>query len=187
MELFDKKYLHCIYSEEIDGKKCLLSDDLIDLIKNVNSGKAYDPNVILACGQVIRGDGPQITAVDGTTWIYAYYDHNYECKVAYNEGKEIEYSESGGLWYYTINPKWRDGVEYRIKPEELKCMTYRQLSEWLAHGKGQIMDEHNNLVCTSYGYMLKEENDRVPLNIKVRRWGDDEWHEATKEYLEGGR
>ena len=66
-------------------------------------------------------------------------------------------------------------------------MTYRQLSEWLMSGKGHIMDEHNSLVCTSYGYMLKEENDRVPLNIKVRRWGDDEWHEATKEYLVGVR
>lgn len=117
MELFDKKYLHCMWSEEIEGKECLLCDDLINLIGDINSGKAYDPCVILACGHVKRSDGVQITAADGTTWFYAYYDPNYKCKVAYYiERKQIEYREFT-TWHDATNPRWRDGVEYRVKPD----------------------------------------------------------------------
>lgn len=114
MELFNKKYLHCIWSEEIEGKECLLCGDLINLIRGINSGKVYDPRAIVACGHVKRSDGVQITAADGTTWVYAYYDPNYECKVAYNEGKQIEYRETT-IWRDTTRPRWRDGVEYRVK------------------------------------------------------------------------
>lgn len=73
---------------------------------------------------------------------------------------------------------------YLVEPPEEQMATYRELARWL-QGNGQYMAVYTSVVGTDYKYQLDEENNPVPLTLKVRRWGDTEWHAATKEYLEG--
>lgn len=186
MKLFDRKYLHCIWSEEIDGKECLISDNLSDLVKNVDNGKALDPDVIQARGRIKRSDGVRITDINGIPWVYAYYDPNYSVKVAYNEGKQIQAKSK----YHPM--PWADckeqfvfdaNYEYRVKPEEpeeFKRMTYRQLSEWLAKGNGQCKTYAVvSTACLAYDDFGKKDNREVSEDYKIRCWGSDEWIEPT--------
>lgn len=188
MKLFDRKYLHCMWSEKIDGKKCLLSDNLSDLIKDVNNGTAFDPEVILACGHVKRSDGVHIMAVDGTTWTYAYFDPNYECKVAYIKGMTVQVRMADGHWEDNPYPRWCDNDEYRVKLEEPvkpKRMTYRQLAEWLAKGNGQYTPLLNKcFISSSMDYDCKLDNDELIEGYKIRYWCSDEWIEPTYEIYE---
>ena len=70
---------------------------------------------------------------------------------------------------------------------ELKLMTNRQLAEVLAKGYGQVKlvsDEEDDCdeFCSSYetvwSYFEEEgadDNDMVPNNVRIRRWGSDKW------------
>ena len=79
-------------------------------------------------------------------------------------------------------------LAYFVEPPKKQMATCRELACWLAHDNGQCMDtRHTDIVFTGFAYHLKEDNNPVPAHMKVRRWGDDEWHEATKEYLVGVR
>lgn len=80
-------------------------------------------------------------------------------------------------------------LAYLVEPPKKQMATYRELAGWLAHNNGQCMDTRPNcltsdIVFTGFAYQLRDDNEHVPSYMKVRRWGDDEWHEVTKEYLE---
>lgn len=76
---------------------------------------------------------------------------------------------------------------YLVEPPDEPTVTNREFVEWLAKGKGQYTTKQLHMVSTNYMYELDKDNDLIPLSVKVRRWGDDEWHTATKEYLGEGK
>lgn len=78
-------------------------------------------------------------------------------------------------------------LAYLVEQPEKPTVTYRELACWLAQGNGQCMAVRTRVVGTDYKYELGEENNLVSLTMKVRRWDDNEWHIATKEYLEGDK
>ena len=67
-------------------------------------------------------------------------------------------------------------------PEEPKPRraTNRELSKWLAEGKGECKCS-NGYTDTAWNYEFYDET--VPDYAKVRRWDDTEWHEPTADYL----
>lgn len=99
-KLFDKKFVHFMWDDSLEGKELFLSNNIDSLICNVNSNNK----------EFCR----QITQVDFEDWTFAYYDPNYECKRAYNEGKQIQVKHA--KWIDVDEPKWFDDEEYRIKP-----------------------------------------------------------------------
>lgn len=106
MKLFDKKYVHFMWTNELKGKKGFVSQNIESLIHivNMNNKTALKP---LSKNLV-------------NTWTFVYYDPNYDCKVAYAEGKQIQYlNDLSSEWVNVIGePLWSDNVEYRIKPGE---------------------------------------------------------------------
>ena len=68
---------------------------------------------------------------------------------------------------------------------EKKYMTSRQLAELLAKGYGQVKlindeDDIETYIDTywTYGYPEADDDDLVPNNVRIRKWGEDKWTEA---------
>lgn len=64
---------------------------------------------------------------------------------------------------------------------ELKTVTNRELSRWLAEGKGEVMDQDG--LFTSWFYWKGKEDTPVKDSLYVRKWSETEWHAPTREYL----
>ena len=78
------------------------------------------------------------------------------------------------------NTTWRHCAEIPEVPES-ELVTYRELSRWLAEGKGNV--KYSNSVCTNWNYSIDNENKFLSENFSVRKWDDTEWHKPTREYL----
>lgn len=124
------------------------------------------------------------------SWQFAYYDPYYELRVAREQGKVIQrYWTSEQEWEEHIGDDFTDDISlYRIKPEEPeeKPITNRDLAQWLAEGYGQYMDVDFKVARTYYFYDCCEAlTDDAPINkdIRVRLWGDTEWHVPTRKYM----
>jgi hypothetical protein len=176
IELFDSKYVHFMWSDELEGKKGFLADNIDMLKHDVNSGQCrYN---------VSKSEYESIPFHAESDWKFFYYDPNYECKRAYSEGKQIQTKyKTGDEWKDVSNPGWYDYQDYRIKPEELKPrrMTYRQLAEWLAKGNGQYKVRLDSTLAYIYLTYRCEDTCEVPEDYLIRHWNSSEWIEPTFE------
>ena len=68
---------------------------------------------------------------------------------------------------------------------EVMCRraTNRELAKWLALGNGQYQVSGGIRIWTEHPYDIGQDDDACSKFIKVREWGDKEWHEPTWEYL----
>lgn len=60
--------------------------------------------------------------------------------------------------------------------------TNRELAKWLVLGNGQY-HTGGSRAWTEHNYIIEQDDDACPNIIKVRKWGDQEWHKPTREYL----
>lgn len=171
MELFDKKFVHFMWSNELAGKKCFVSYFINDLESMVNSkDKSYLDTVVFS-----EDKANPFRATTGK-YSFAYYDPNYECKLAYRKGKQIQY-RVGDTWLDCV-PDWNEDYEYRVKPEKRR-MSNRELAKWLSEGKGQLQ-LRSGAKTTFYSY-CGEDNAIIKEGWKLREWESDEWHEPEVE------
>ncbi len=83
-----------------------------------------------------------------------------------------------------------------IPETKTRRATNRELSRWLAEGKGDVLtlmqtaNRHSReMVETSWHYFSGESSEDVDYGFTgqrckgVRKWGDTEWHEPTAEYM----
>ena len=121
MELFDKKFVHFMWDDELEGKKGFFDDSINDLIDVVNDDPINNP-YNNGYGTVVKSnndDEPFLKKESDISWKFFYYDPNYECKKAYAEGKQIQlFNPDTGDWIDSDEPEWLDILKYRIKPEE---------------------------------------------------------------------
>ena len=68
--------------------------------------------------------------------------------------------------------------QYCAEIPETPRVTNRELSKWLAKGRGECRNQ-NGLVSNYCVYDETESDEAVPSYIRVRRWDDNEWHEPT--------
>ena len=119
-KLFDKRFVHFMWDDELKGKVCFAADNMEDLIFAVeNDGKcAIKTNSLRYNGNNVK---PFHAYVLGANCFYtfAYYDPNYEAKWAYyKEGKKVQVGDYIGNWADCHGePHWSDNCKYRIKPE----------------------------------------------------------------------
>lgn len=108
---------------------------------------------------------------------------------AFEKDIPIEYQYKGGDWAEASTPSWDLRLRYRVKPTHTKkvqhstCfmtskkrrMTNRELSKWLAEGKGQIIEGLSKFVRTTYVY---KDGDNTPCykDVMIRAWNETEWH-----------
>ena len=60
--------------------------------------------------------------------------------------------------------------------------TNRELAKWLVLGNGQYQVSGGR-IWTEHHYDIGQDDDACSNFIKVRKWGDKEWHKPTLEYL----
>lgn len=185
-ELFDKKYVHFMWEDELEGKEGFFSDSVENLQSCVILN--HEPAFGTVRGKSNVFDFPFLREGEVAICKYRffYYDPNYKCKRAYAEGKQIQFKNIIGNWEDIDCPKWNKGMEYRIKPEEPKSrrMTYRELAEWLAKGNGEHTTTLSDEVVTRITYYKNSVNEEVIDVCKIRRWGSDEWIEPTVDVYE---
>lgn len=128
MELFDKKFVHFMWDDELEGKKCFVSDYVDDLKGFVEHDRGDMCFEVVGKGtanypfEVLHND-------THNSYQFAYYDPNYEVKKAFNEGKKIEFChrDAHNYWMDATTPTWRVDCEYRVKEEE------RGKGKWIAY------------------------------------------------------
>ena len=186
MPKFEKQYVHFMWSDELEGKMVFFANHISNLKKRVES------NDEAFYADVTQGEGnlPFRLSTRGVCWLFVYYDPYYELKAAREQGKVVQrYWKSEQEWEEHIGDDFTDDVSlYRIKPEEPeeKPITNRDLAQWLAEGYGQYMDVDFKVARTYYFYDCCEAlADDAPINkdIRVRLWGDTEWHVPTRKYM----
>ena len=72
-------------------------------------------------------------------------------------------------------------AEIPAKGSELA--TNRELAKWLVKGNGQYKVNGVSKLWTEHHYDIKQDDDACSKFVLVRKWGDNEWHKPTREYL----
>ena len=63
-------------------------------------------------------------------------------------------------------------------------LTNIELMEWLAKGNGIAKNENSSLCLDTIGTCSEDKfNEPIREQIRIRKWGDAEWHIPTREYL----
>ena len=75
-----------------------------------------------------------------------------------------------------------DEVIFKKVKKEPELMTYRQLSEWLARGNGQ-MRMHDSVIAYSY-FCYQTDSEESQVKALIRPWGSDEWIIPTVDIYE---
>lgn len=88
-------------------------------------------------------------------------------------------------------PKYEDRLWANIlknkKPEKDRYITKKELAMWLSKGNGQWKHTKYNLIETFYVYVGQDDEGVDYMDIRVRKWEDDDWHEPTYNYCFGGK
>lgn len=178
MELFDKKYVYFMWDDKLKEKKGFVANHINTLVSLVNS----NTNMCTIL-KTVDHSHPFLSDRDPTSYSFtqfAYYDPNYELKIAHNNGETIEsYDEELKKWVEEKEPKWWDNVKYRVKQNDNFC-TNRQLAKWLAQGNGECKIE--KFVSTYHIYEEIDTNNEIE-DYLVRRWEDSVWHTPTLDYM----
>lgn len=92
----------------------------------------------------------------------------------------IPYRHAGSV--ITTNGAYEHCAEIPEKPAPRKA-TWLEVAKWCATGNGLVYDTNRDRIDT--GIMFKPDNEHEPImdELKVRKWGDTEWHEPTVDYI----
>lgn len=137
MELFDKKFVHFMWDDELKGKKCFIADGIDDLRGIVENGAEFDLRIVLSSG---NESAPFQSANGVYAWRFAYYDPNYEVKKAYNKGKRIQVTPKGTDKWLDLHcePTWDVNLKYRVMPEEKQYRPYESSAEMITDFKDRF-------------------------------------------------
>lgn len=188
MELFDKKYVYFMWNDKLEGKKGFVADYIDTLVNLVNLNSN-----MCTISKTNHNSYPFVSdrmSLGFNFSQFAYYDPNYELKVAHLNGVAIEfYDEELKKWVEEKEPKWWDNVKYRVKQNDVKqndvkqndkFCTNRQLAKWLAQGNGECMIGLR--ASTYYVYKESEANKELKYTL-VRKWNHEDWHSPTLDYM----
>lgn len=128
INIFNKRYVYFEWDEILLDKEVIIADDIFTLKRDVNLGekgaKIHYTNNVVAPFNYDNGD------IFGKK--FAYYDPNYEVKIAYSQGKAIECkSEANTTWLLSVCPTWDEHLLYRVKPEE-KYVRFENIEELIS-------------------------------------------------------
>lgn len=174
--LFDKRFVHFMWEDELEGKEVICAETIDSLIMQVNN--AYDVDGLVRNASSF-GDCPFQTVKGNRVYRFVYYDPNYECKRAYAEGKQIQYKFKDEEKWYDVNSRdkeniadegmswFDDGLEYRIKPEEPKSRPFEDTAEFILH-----YQQHFNAVCPPYAEPLIWVKDKDDNRHLIRSYSE---------------
>ena len=135
-KIFDPQFVHCMWDDSLEGKRCIVSDNIDIMIDAVDNG-TYHTAVINRS----KGGGYALHSNEtGLDYVVAYYDPLYDVKWAWKQGKQIQVRSKGSTrneWMNMDPIGWFDTYEYRVKSnkvwrpfksiEELKDTWYKRV------------------------------------------------------------
>ena len=118
-KIFDKKFVHFMWDDELEGKDGFFADDICELTNRVHSGDLHHT-------KMRRSLNPAFPFKDtnNNNWLFFYHDPLYDVKLAWKQGKTVQYMTTiyaKNRWEDVPNEWYWDGdadTEYRIKPEK---------------------------------------------------------------------
>lgn len=160
---FEDKYVHFRWTEELKGKDCFVSDSIEGLERAFHESRRYKVE------KDSSGSGYPFHT-QSSQYRFAYYDPNYDCKIAFNEGKQIQGRRlKTNPWRDILATTWDSEYEYRIKPEGL---------QWTDLKVGDVIckGEMTRMVTG-----IDNTNDAVHIFASYTWLDDDELAEWSKE------
>lgn len=152
LKLFEKKYVHFMWDDALEGKKCIVGDTILELMNNVNQS-----NWIYHCFVEENTDSSfPFKADDGCKYCFAYYDPLYEYKKAWFEDKVVQvWNNIRNEWLdVKSNELWTEHAaeaKYRFKPEEetvgCKAVSDAAYSDAMFVVKKPVMGLWQSTVC----------------------------------------
>lgn len=179
MPKFDKRFIHCVWDDALNGKSVFAADDVIELKAKVEESfpiRTY----------VSQSDEPKLPfSCHGGNYTFVYYDPYYDLKLALEQGQTLQIQTDKNTWEdiegecdFTIESQY-----LRVKPLPAR-ITCRELSMWLSSGQGECKADWDTTCQAQYLYREHDADLPVPNGITVRKWHDDVWHIPTKEYID---
>ena len=139
--VFNKKFVHCVWDDELEEKEGIFSDNVASLISAVelNTG-------CFECGKCTRSPNIEypFRRAAGTVYRFFYYDPMVEIKRAYVQGEPIQYRLYGESKWYDLNDadkesikengmSWfEDDCDYRIRPAEKRYRPFKDVDELIS-------------------------------------------------------
>lgn len=96
MDLFDEKYVHVLWNDDLKEAKGFVANNIKELIEKVNEKR---PDKQFEIRKSENQEAPFFMSGIGCSYPLAYVDPYYEIKVAYLDGKKIE-------WYNVFKDCW---------------------------------------------------------------------------------
>lgn len=117
---FEDKFVHFRYDDSLQGKRVFYADNIDNLERDVAEGE--DCRVLIGASEATGYPFLMDRSYD-VNWKFVYYDPNYDVKLAYEEGKQIQYkaidAENWSNWDDSLGKcPFCEWAEYRVKPEE---------------------------------------------------------------------
>lgn len=175
MELFDKKFVHFLWDDELEGKTGIVSNDIKCLRDYVNN-KSFDLELI----EQSNDESQPFKTVDGIKFRFAYYDPNYEVKKAFNEGKTIQLQISESYWkcissYPDLLFACNTHGILRVKPEE----------KWIAYLARYRNSTYRLVFCAEDRWQYVQDRLGAKMKLFVGTYAEaKEWCETRKKFVE---
>lgn len=183
MPAFEERYIYCSWDDILASKEVFFADDVVNLHSIVKYNVSDYKDVIKFSGY--EEEPFKSAKFCNTNWKFAYYDPNYEWRLAAEQGEivQILFKDTWQDVLPDYNWSKHENETYRIKPKE-KLATNRQLAEWLARGMGEICFYKDAVLCDmKLSYYNYEDDDEPATEVLVRTWEDVDWNEPTLKYL----
>ncbi len=174
MELFDKRFVYLEWDDKLEGKKVFIGDTLPQLRVSVNGHL----DSLQGVSKNVSDDSfyPFISPC-GIRYAMVYYDPNYSCKVAYAQGKKIQFKfrhdGDGGEWK-PCTPQWRDDCEYRVKPEMPDCYILS-----MSHAPSSILSIDKNIYPVENEMILSKGTEEECKDYAVENYCKRCIHEVS--------
>lgn len=188
---FKKENLHYVWDDSIVGMYCMCADSIGSLYAKLEDESQ-------APFKVTPTDDASYPFVNenGTKWRFAYVVHSATddpgddpVKQAFMAGQKVLRRYKDGEWEVMHDTSYFDlpGYEYMIAEEATEYtperVSNKALAEWLAKGKGLLLDVRLNYVNTTYTFVADEMYGEVPAEYKVMPMGSDDWLEPTEDVI----
>lgn len=189
---FKKENLHYTWDDSIVGMYCMCADYLSSLYEKLEDESQ-------APYKVTPTDDSSYPFVDenGTAWRFVYVVHSATddtggdpVKQAFMSGKKVIRRYRNGAWEVMYDTSYFDlpGYEYIVAEDDAPAperVSNKALAEWLAKGKGFLIDVETRRIGTSYNFPADEMYCEVPAGCKVMPMGSDDWLEPTEDVICG--
>lgn len=188
---FKKENLHYVWDDSITNMYCMCAGSLGSLYAKLEDESQ-------APYKVTPTDNPSYPFMDenGTAWRFVYVVHSATdgpgddpVKQAFMDGRKVVRRYGDGEWAVMYDTLYFDlpGYEYKVSEDVLldtaPRVSNRALAEWIAKGKGLLIDVSTRRVYTSYNFPADEVYCEVPARYKVMPMGSEDWLKPTEDVI----